>query len=110
MRQDLKKQWVEALRSGKYEQGRGVLRNNEGQYCCLGVLAEEMDYLEKDLELQTYICKLPEEDYTDDSVSYLSSGVLSKTGIWEVEQVKLAEMNDEGLSFSSIADWIEGNL
>jgi len=31
--------WVQALRSGNYQQGTGSLHEN-GQYCCLGVLCE----------------------------------------------------------------------
>lgn len=33
------KKWVEALRSGKYNKTKKVLRNQEG-YCCLGVACE----------------------------------------------------------------------
>lgn len=29
--------WVEALRSGKYTQGRTMLENADGRMCCLGV-------------------------------------------------------------------------
>ena len=39
MREYVKNKWVEALRSGKYKQGRGQL-NSENRYCCLGVLCE----------------------------------------------------------------------
>lgn len=31
---------VAALRSGKYVQGRGCLRNNDNQFCCLGVACD----------------------------------------------------------------------
>lgn len=34
----IKRKWVEALRSGKYTQTVGTLRDGYG-YCCLGVLA-----------------------------------------------------------------------
>lgn len=34
---ELKAKWLEALRSGKYQQCQGTLYNGEG-YCCLGVL------------------------------------------------------------------------
>lgn len=43
---ELVKQWVEALRSGKYKQGRQALRNKDEEYCCLGVLC---DISKKDL-------------------------------------------------------------
>lgn len=32
--------WLEALRSGKYEQGNSVLRTGDDKYCCLGVLCD----------------------------------------------------------------------
>lgn len=35
----IKKLWVEALRSGEFQQGQSTLRYNE-LYCCLGVLCE----------------------------------------------------------------------
>jgi len=39
MKLEVKKLWIEALRSGKYEQGRGAL-NKDGKFCCLGVLCD----------------------------------------------------------------------
>jgi len=39
---ELKEKWIEALRSGKYEQGRGFLRRKD-KYCCLGVLCDLID-------------------------------------------------------------------
>lgn len=39
MRQDIKEQWVNALRSGVFRQGRRYLAK-DGGYCCLGVLCE----------------------------------------------------------------------
>jgi hypothetical protein len=37
---EIKAQWVAALRSGEYEQGRGYLRTSDGKFCCLGVLCD----------------------------------------------------------------------
>lgn len=34
------RQWVEALRSGKYSQIDGVLASENGSFCCLGVACE----------------------------------------------------------------------
>jgi hypothetical protein len=39
MKDDVKKKWVAALRSGKYKQGTGALRRGD-EYCCLGVLCD----------------------------------------------------------------------
>jgi len=36
---EIKARWVDALRSGVYNQTRGVLQNEKG-YCCLGVLCD----------------------------------------------------------------------
>jgi hypothetical protein len=36
----VKKAWTEALRSGRYTQGRETLRSNYDKFCCLGVLCE----------------------------------------------------------------------
>lgn len=38
MRPSIKKKWVAALRSGDYKQGRDQLRNEQNEFCCLGVL------------------------------------------------------------------------
>lgn len=87
----LEEMWISALRSGKYEQGRSVLRNRNGQYCCLGVLAD--------------LCG----DVTPDDMSrsYPSEGRYH--GLDFREHIhKLAKMNDvRGLTFAEIADRIE---
>ena len=49
---ELVRQWVEALRSGKYKQGRSALRNIDNEFCCLGVLCDiSKDTLNLDWEL-----------------------------------------------------------
>lgn len=40
MKPEVKKLWVDALRSGNYEQGQGFLRTTDNKYCCLGVLCD----------------------------------------------------------------------
>lgn len=37
---DLQRAWIDALRSGKYEQGQGFLKDKHDRYCCLGILCE----------------------------------------------------------------------
>ena len=39
MKADVKKRWVEALRSGRYRQAPGKLTDGKG-HCCLGVLCD----------------------------------------------------------------------
>lgn len=40
MNQEIKKLWIDGLRSGKYRQGQGALKTPYGEYCCLGVLCD----------------------------------------------------------------------
>lgn len=40
MKADIKDRWVNALRSGDYEQGTHCLLSESGSYCCLGVLCD----------------------------------------------------------------------
>jgi hypothetical protein len=40
MNKDVKKKWLAALRSGKFKQGKGMLRTENNEFCCLGVLCE----------------------------------------------------------------------
>lgn len=41
--EDYAKAWHDALLSGKYEQGSGMLKNENEEYCCLGVLCVVAD-------------------------------------------------------------------
>lgn len=99
---DIKKKWIEALRSGKYKQGIGFLNNN-GKYCCLGVLCEAMGVVG--------------DPTVDGIVGYggcfkvLNPDVLRKSGLRHVECDDLIEMNDtERQPFTKIADYIEENI
>lgn len=40
MKPEVKAQWVAALRSGEYKQGRTQLHTEDGCFCCLGVLCD----------------------------------------------------------------------
>jgi hypothetical protein len=42
MNKEYKQKWIDALRSGKYKQGKGCLRSGDN-YCCLGVLCDIVD-------------------------------------------------------------------
>ena len=99
-----KKQWLKALRSGKYQQGKDNLRSTDNKFCCLGVAAHVVgctcitgkSYIENDSEYSSKIrgiSKVPK--------------ILIGNGDIPGE---LADMNDRGTSFDDIADWIQENL
>lgn len=116
MKKKIAERWVEALRSGKYKQGKHALRSGD-KFCCLGVL-----------------CNLHAEDHPkiaakeDDPTEYLGdssllanpvrqwAGMLTEDGsldesirICQLSFGSLAQANDNGVAFTQIADWIEEN-
>lgn len=103
----VKKLWVKALRSGKYRQGTGMLRNKRNQFCCLGVLcnlhAMEHPGIAKEQK---------RKDMYLDNAAYLPNAVLAWAGLMKESSTmfKLASMNDAGESFKEIAKEIEAKL
>lgn len=93
--QELKQRWVEALRSGRYQQGRGYLRK-DGKYCCLGVLCDVVDSTGWD------------GDTFNERFSLLPYELKQRLNISNAVEDKLTDMNDSGdYTFNEIADWIE---
>jgi hypothetical protein len=114
MNPELKAKWVEALRSGKYEQGEGFLRAHDETYCCLGVL---YDVLAPDAQWEhgEDAWLPPVEDRVGDDDGDLPEGhfdpsVYERAGFKYADALELANMNDNGEPFSAIADYIEANL
>lgn len=128
MKAAVRQQWVAALRSGQYKQGRGRLRDKENNFCCLGVLCNLFDSQQwhepvDNTDWFTYggeefSCSPPSE------VGYWSGlGQFSNPGIpasyvqkhvKSIElpdpfhpNVSLAELNDKGATFEEIATLIE---
>lgn len=93
MNEELKKRWVEALRSGRYPQGKGLLRDVNGNYCCLGVLEE---IREKNIDP---FATMPDQH-----------DLVANVGLEWNMAVSLAEQNDDGIPFDEIADSIEYNV
>ena len=94
--------WVDALRSGEYEQGKGNLKTADGKFCCLGVACE--------------ISELGEWNgrYYLDASNFLPPEVQGWLGLSSSPQiVGVADgsawyLNDHrGWSFDQIADAIE---
>lgn len=103
MDNDIKNKWVAALRSGKYRQGRGHLRNNNDEYCCLGVLCDVVDTTRWE---SGYTCYEYEE-----CSGQLPSEMVKYLDISDVNQSSLINMNDiKKSTFEEIADWIEKNV
>lgn len=113
---DLKRRWVEALRSGEYRQGRMALQSG-GEYCCIGVLCDVYDD-SKWVDPPAHYRGEDRRAYgTTANVGNLQVGGLDAAmGIdFEVEGGHvldvLADLNDYGgASFTQIADWIEENV
>ncbi len=123
MNKDIKKRWIEALRSGEYEQAKSELRNNicnsvsgaiiASKFCCLGVL-----------------CDIHSKETNTEWLGeyYLSGGEFLPTEVREwaglegrnplIPSAKIANegptsltaANDDGFTFPQIADIIEKEL
>lgn len=97
-----KQQWLDALRSGEYQQGRERLRAYEvgdesPRYCCLGVLNAVVGGLEG-------------LSWTSGWLRSFNDGSLVR-GLSEDDQDTLSQLNDvDGASFDQIADWIEAHI
>lgn len=118
MDQVIKQLWIEALRSGEYEQTVGTLHNDEG-FCCLGVLCD-LAYKEGAVTRT----RIDDKCYgygTRLEVGVLPPEVVSWAGMEDDNPVvtedgdgnlfSLSELNDaEGWTFGEIADIIEEQL
>ena len=126
MIENIKTKWIEALRSGKYEQGKGKLRSEDNKFCCLGVLAdvltdgkfwESEEYSERQLEVLTE--KLMQDAGLQTQIGYFTIYSLSQEMQQKLRKEfkifynritskkTLAALNDQGVSFDIIADIIE---
>lgn len=101
-----KAKWVEALRSGKYKQGKFALhRIDQKDFCCLGVLCEVLE-VPKRAQDKTGTIRM-EYQFGDFWLSHSVPEDLLKSQVTD----KLVDMNDSGSkSFTEIADWIEKNI
>lgn len=86
----IKMGWVQALRSGEYQQTRCRLVDTIG-HCCLGVLADQFGMI----------------GACEEGIFFVG-GECQCLGLGA--QQELSSMNDNGKSFEQIADYIEKNL
>lgn len=109
MRNITRKEWIEALKSGKYQQGSNRLQSGPNTFCCLGVACAVAGIPTE---------KIVENNSTID-IEGLELGLDLKFGEIPTYTTNwlprvLANANDEGKSFDQIADllifdsWIRG--
>lgn len=96
-----------ALRSGEYRQGMGMLRTKDNEFCCLGV-ACDLYAKENGLDWQ----EIADGSWKFNGYrNYLPSEVASWLGIdrWGDfnQETALSSMNDAGATFEEIADIID---
>lgn len=105
----LKAKWVEALRSNRYRQAEGNLREERSikrySYCCLGVLCHVMGS-----KWVNGVAVLGETIMEAHGEAYLSFDALKLSGLDDASQRVLANMNDSGALFTDIAEHIEAHL
>lgn len=125
MKNEIKQQWVDALRSGEYRQGHLALRDigvngNPDSYCCLGVLcdlAEKSGVVNKSADTTGLYYKYGTES-EEFQGAYLPESVRKWAGIEENNPKvshrnifqTLAGLNDSGYGFKEIATIIEDSL
>ncbi len=103
MKPEIKQQWVEALRSGKFVQGDTFLQR-KGKYCCLGVLCVVQGY-EPEANLPLFKFGTDESPLKTSTLpDELSAGLDGEA------MSELAGMNDRGWTFEAIATFIEEKL
>lgn len=103
MTPELKQKWIDALRSGRYAQGkeRLVQHDNdtgESTYCCLGVLGNIAGLTDKQLQ---------GEECAGANGALLSHETLEMVGLREKMQSSLAQLNDHDVSFYDISCLLE---
>jgi hypothetical protein len=122
-------EWTAALRSGKYEQGQNALCSG-GAFCCLGVLAEISGFEKVANEEEGYVEYLFSKDgigetLKEDAVipyslqrtiledldlrARVPSATIGGNEFWAEElHARLISLNDNGVTFEQIADYIDG--
>lgn len=101
-----KQKWIDALRSGEYQQTRCTMKDDKG-YCCLGVYMDAV--LNKPINCNTD--NTTYDIFSGEKVTKLDVDIgvyrMLDNSINPTVTDKGIGMNDEGKSFLEIADMIE---
>ena len=109
MNEQVKEKWVNALRSGEYQQTQLYLHKEDG-FCCLGVLC---DLYIKENNVEWEINGDEDSNYYkfQGNAASLPSSVIEWAGVEDhnpaIGFIPLAVLNDRGSTFNEIADVIE---
>jgi len=112
MNPQIKQKWVDALRSGEYQQTQNYLRKEDG-FCCLGVLC---DLYGKENNVEWNLANNGHNYEFQEFESYLPSSVRKWAGVEGYNFLvnngteTLAGLNDTGCTFEEIAHIIENHL
>lgn len=118
MNPEVKAKWLEALRSGKYKQGTGMLRTLVDSFCCLGVLCK----VHEKEAAGTWVSENNGYAYSDGRKAdkgVLIDSVMDWAGLRGCAPIveyapgefgTLSYLNDFGMKFEEIADLIEKQL
>jgi len=113
----IKRKWLAALRSGEYVQGKGNLlsieESGEHSFCCLGVLCDlHSRETGQKWEVKKYdnvFSGLYNVSRYLENCNILPSAVEKWAGD-NIPNWTLADMNDNGKSFKTIANYIEKEI
>ena len=107
-----KKNWLAALRSGKYRHGADQMFNRrENTYCCLGVLAEISPGIAKKKVLGNgYVTYESVNNKEFKSNLMLSNKDLELLGLPRAHAVELSSLNDQNTNYDKAIEYIKVNL
>lgn len=110
MKKSVAIKWAAALRSDEYPQGKGMLQDDEGNYCCLGVLCKVAEKEGVIVIMDKLFGGLKGTTLGDQPHVLAWSGIRNNHGTYPNSKGymhSITYLNDEGSSFSEIADIIE---
>jgi hypothetical protein len=115
MDRKIKRKWVKALRSGRYQQAQSELKTENNTYCCLGVLCNVVGARWANSDEGWLIAKLKGAVINVPNGEILTPKFLKQIGLTKYRQDILTRMNDgegftRGSSFTEIAAYIDKNL
>jgi hypothetical protein len=111
MNVDLKARWLAALRSGVYQQGHFVLKDEQNRYCCLGVALDLKDPCKWGALEGSEHSTRQGYNWANHPAALAGRPLSRELGLPDEAAGELAYMNDQqDFNFAMIADWIEINL